>query len=167
MLPARSLLALVVGAAVLALAACGTGGGQSAATQTGSGPGPGAIGFAKCMRGHGVPQFPDPGNAAPAGSSISILGAHLPANTNINAPAFHSALDMCMKAFRAGHPRPPVSAAQKAAALKFAQCMRTHGVPHFPDPRFPPGGGIGIGEPAGVSATSPSFLHAQQMCGNP
>ena len=52
-----------------------------------------------------------------------------------------------MKQFLAAHPRPPLSAAQKAAALKFAQCMRAHGVPHFPDPRFPAGGGIAIATP--------------------
>ena len=163
----RLLLAPAVGAATLALAACGSGGGPIASAQTGSGPGPGAVAFAKCMRGHGVPQFPDPGGPPPAGSSVSILGAALPPTINIKSPAFRSALSTCMKQFLAAHPRPPLSAAQKAAALKFAQCMRAHGVPHFPDPRFPAGGGIAIAGPVGVDANAPAFQHAQQVCGQP
>ena len=143
------------------------GGGVSASAQTGSGPDPETVTFAKCMRGHGVPQFPDPGGGPRAASSISILGAHLPANTNIHAPAFQAALDTCMKQFLGAHPRPPVSAAEKAAALKFAHCIRTHGVPGYPDPTFPAGGGIAIGGPAGVTPDSPAFQHARKACGNP
>jgi len=156
----------MLGAAAMALTACGSGGGPSASAQTGSGPGPGAVIFAKCMRGHGVPQFPDPGGTPPAGSSVSILGAALPSTVNIKAPAFQAALNTCMKRFLAAHPRPPLSAAKKASALKFAQCMRTHGVPDFPDPRFPPGGGIAIATPPSVTPSSPAFRHAQQACGN-
>ena len=151
----------------LAVAACGGGGGTSASAQTGSGPGQGTVTFAKCMRGHGVPQFPDPGAPAPAGSSISILGAQLPPTIDIKAPAFRSALNTCMNRFLAAHPRPPVSAARKAGVLKFAECMRAHGVPNFPDPKFPAGGGIAIGSPPSVAANSPAFEHAQQVCGNP
>ena len=163
----RLLLAPAVGAATLALAACGSGGGPIASAQTGSAPGPGAVAFAKCMRGHSVPQFPDPGGPPPAGSSVSILGAALPPTINIKSPAFRSALSTCMKQFLAAHPRPPLSAAQKAAALRFAQCMRAHGVPHFPDPRFPAGGGIAIAGPVGNDSNSPAFQHAQQVCGQP
>jgi hypothetical protein len=119
------------------------------------------------MRSHGVPQFPDPGNAPPTGSTISILGAHLPPSINIRSPAFRSALTICMKRFLAGHPRPPVSAAQKAAALKFARCVRAHGVPHFPDPRFPAGGGIAIPGVPDSNPNAPALQHAQQVCGNP
>jgi hypothetical protein len=164
----RSALAPAAGAAALALAACGgSGGGPSASAQTGSGPSPGAVTFAKCMRGHGVPEFPDPGGPAPAGSSVSILGASLPPTIDVNAPAFRSALDTCMKQFLAAHPRPPVSAAKKAAVLKFAQCMRAHGVPDFPDPKFPANGGIALGTGAEIDPNSPAFQQAQQVCGNP
>ncbi|MGH2896938.1 MAG: hypothetical protein ACRDPM_27225, partial [Solirubrobacteraceae bacterium] len=149
------------------LTACGSGGGPSASAQTGSGPGPGTVTFAKCMRGHGVPQFPDPGGSRPAGSSVSILGAALPPTININAPAFQSALNTCMKQFTAAHPRPPLSAARKAAVLKFARCMRAHGVPQFPDPTFPANGAIAIRAPVGVDPSSPAFQHAQQACGTP
>jgi hypothetical protein len=119
------------------------------------------------MRTHGVPQFPDPGGPRPTGSSVAILGAQLPPTINIKAPAFRSALTTCMKQFNAAHPRPPLSAAQKAAAVKFSRCMRAHGVPDFPDPKFPAGGGIGFMTPVGAAPTSPAFEHAQQVCGRP
>jgi hypothetical protein len=158
-------MAPLAATAALALAACGSGTGTSAPAQTGSGPSPEAMAFATCMRGHGVPQFPDPGGRPRTGSSISILGSRLPPNTNIKAPAFQSALKVCMRRLLAGHPRPPVSAARKASILKAAGCMRTHGVPNFPDPKFPPGGGIGIATPPGVGPSSPAFQHAVQVCG--
>lgn len=154
-------------AAMLALAACGSGAGPVASAQTGSGPGPGAVTFAKCMRTHGVSQFPDPGGPAPPGSSVSILGAKLPPSINVNAPTFQSALKTCMKPLLAQHPRPKLTAAQKAAALKFSECMRAHGVPHFPDPQFANDGRIGLGIGPGADPNSPSFRHAQQVCGNP
>ena len=154
-------------AATLAIAACGSGGGPIASAQTGSQPGPGTVTFARCMRGHGVPEFPDPGGPAPSGSSISILGAHLPATTDINAPAFRSALNTCMKRLLAAHPRPPMSAAQKAGFLRFSRCMRAHGVPNFPDPRFSANGSVGLGPGPGTDPNSPAFQHAEQVCGNP
>jgi hypothetical protein len=47
--------------------------------------------------------------------------------------------------------------------LKFADCMRSHGVPNFPDPG---GGGGGIQIPAGsgINPFSPAFKAAQQDC---
>ena len=165
-----SRLVLVVTAvtAGLAITACGAGGGGPiAAAQSGSGPAPGAVTFAKCMRGHGVPQFPDPGGPPPAGSHITLLDSQLPGTSDIHAPVFQAALKVCMKQFLGGHPRPPVSAAQKAAALKFAECMRADGVRNFPDPKFPGNRGIAIEAPAGVDASGPAYEHAQQVCGNP
>ena len=56
-----------------------------------------------------------------------------------------------------------------AAAIAFAKCMRSNGVPNFPDPTFQtgPGGGLGvrIGGP-GIDPSSPAFKSAQQACGS-
>ncbi|HZO77423.1 MAG TPA: hypothetical protein VFB39_05215 [Solirubrobacteraceae bacterium] len=46
------------------------------------------------------------------------------------------------------------------AGLKFADCMRSHGVSNFPDPSH--GGGIQI--PNGVNPSSPAFQAAQNAC---
>jgi hypothetical protein len=50
----------------------------------------------------------------------------------------------------------------EAAGLKFADCMRSHGVPNFPDPG--PGGGIQINSDSGINSQSPAFQSAQNAC---
>jgi hypothetical protein len=46
--------------------------------------------------------------------------------------------------------------------LKFADCMRSHGVPNFPDPSA--GGGINISSGSGINPFSPAFKAAQNAC---
>jgi len=46
--------------------------------------------------------------------------------------------------------------------IKFADCMRSHGVQHFPDPS--PGGGIQIPDNSGINPRSPAFQSAQNAC---
>jgi hypothetical protein len=62
-------------------------------------------------------------------------------------------------------PKSDASASQDTAGLKFAQCMRANGVPHFPDPG---GGGGGfkfqLNAGAGVNPSSPAFQAAQVKC---
>jgi hypothetical protein len=52
------------------------------------------------------------------------------------------------------------SAGRHDPALEFAACMRSHGVPNFPDPSR--GGGIQI--PSGVNPRAPAFQAAQSAC---
>ncbi len=46
--------------------------------------------------------------------------------------------------------------------LKFSQCMRSHGVPNFPDPSS--GGGIQINSSSGINPFSPAFKAAHATC---
>ncbi|HWE10302.1 MAG TPA: hypothetical protein VG325_13190 [Solirubrobacteraceae bacterium] len=48
------------------------------------------------------------------------------------------------------------------ASLAFSACMRSHGVPNFPDPSA--GGGIQIQAGSGLNPFSPSFRAAQAGC---
>ncbi len=48
-----------------------------------------------------------------------------------------------------------------AQQLSFARCMRSHGVPSFPDPQ--PNGNLNISG-TGVDKGSPQFNHAMQAC---
>jgi len=50
-----------------------------------------------------------------------------------------------------------------SSALAFASCMRSHGVPSFPDPSGG-GGGIQLGA-TGVNPQSPAFKSARKACG--
>jgi hypothetical protein len=56
---------------------------------------------------------------------------------------------------------PGGAAASGGPLLKYAQCMRAHGVPTFPDPRAT--GGLVI--PNSINTDSPAFRSAQQACG--
>ncbi len=64
-------------------------------------------------------------------------------------------------------PSPAQQAQMQAQALKFSACMRSHGVPSFPDPQFS-GGHVGIriqgGPGTGLDPRSPIFQAAQKAC---
>ena len=145
--------ALVSVSCVLALSACGFSDRPSSAAATGSGDAL-ALKFADCMRSHGVPNFPDPGK--PVGGQGSPI--------NTQAPAVQSAGQKCDKLTHNPEPKgSPASESQRRAALANAQCMRTHGVPAFPDPTFPSTGGMSVNL-AGLNPQSPAFKHAQGAC---
>jgi hypothetical protein len=50
--------------------------------------------------------------------------------------------------------------------LAFARCMRSHGVPSFPDPTFSASGAMRRAQ-AGVNLDSPAFDQAKAACGGP
>jgi hypothetical protein len=145
--PVAVLTAAVAGIALLA--ACG---GGSSKGQAASGPSDKALAFAQCMRSHGVPAFPDPGK--PVGNDVDG-----------NSPQFLRASKLCDKL---GHnPQGQLTAARQqqllSQGLKFAMCMRQHGLPGFPDPTAPPGGGISFNVPSNVSQ-SPQFQTSMKIC---
>jgi hypothetical protein len=55
------------------------------------------------------------------------------------------------------------SDAQLAAGLAYTQCMRSHGVPNFPDPSLTPSGGYGF-RTTGINPQSAVFQGALQAC---
>jgi hypothetical protein len=116
------------------------------------------LALAKCMRAHGVTDFPDPGS--PGGGRLIVQPG------GSDAPALRGAMQACRKYAPAGLARSEkISASAKRAALGEAACMRSHGVPNFPDPSFPTTGGIVTNLPKGVNFASPAFQAAQHTCG--
>jgi len=101
------------------------------------------------MRSHGVPSFPDPtSSGAPAHAG---RGAK-------DSPAFQSASQAC-RSLQAGIAAvKPIT--KVARQLRYAECMRAHGVSDFPDPL--PGGGFDI--PSAVDAQSRTFTAADRAC---
>jgi len=127
-----------------------------------------ALAFSKCIRAHGIAGFPDPGANIP-GPNNSIGGIEIPPTINIQSPAFQTAQNACRGQFSAVFSRqgkPGTTAAMKASLIAHAQCMRTHGVPSYLDPTFPPGGGIAVTDPPGVDLQSPAYQHASAQCGD-
>ncbi|MGA3353975.1 MAG: hypothetical protein ABSD85_12430 [Acidimicrobiales bacterium] len=115
------------------------------------------LAYAQCMRAHGVPNFPDPTLTSHA---VSFGAGH---NINQDSPQFVSASTTCKRLVPDGGP-PSTAQLQAAIArlLKNAQCMRTHGVPNFPDP-IVSAHNIGIFL-KGVDPNSPGFQAAQRTC---
>lgn len=166
----RTALALIsVLCTAAGLAACG----GSAASGGGTGTSARAsaaqfLQFSKCMRAHGLPKFPDPDSHG----GISLTPG---SGLNPQSPAFQAAQKACRPKLPGGGPgtiRP--SKRQVAAALVFARCMRSHGMPNFPDPlqSAPAGSGPIVSlqgmlfKPGpGMDPRSPAFQQAAAHCG--
>ncbi|MGO9977128.1 MAG: hypothetical protein ACLP01_30860 [Solirubrobacteraceae bacterium] len=118
---------------------------SSTASSTKSNP----LAFAECMRKHGLPDFPDP---------TSSGQLQLPNGLTTNSPAYQAAAKHCGSLI--GGETAPKAITQtpqmQATALELAQCMRSHGVPNFPDGP--------ITKSSGINENSPAFQRAFQSC---
>ena len=131
-----------------------------------------ALAYSRCMRSHGVTDFPDPsGNG-----SLSYQGA-------TSSPAFTSAQTACASLQprkvipNSGNETPRQAAREQAKLLRWANCMRDHGYPGLPDPKIgtpqpTPGYGTVLGSGAAYlqipdlyDAHSQAFLTAATACG--
>jgi hypothetical protein len=173
-------LAVLVAAAAIGLAACGSGAttpqvaslgthgdGSGTSPATGSSTAPKGSPaqlldeWAACIRRHGDPSQADPVIDAnkviqittPAGPDAQQLGQEA---SNGIGPCGSYVL-AASRDLRGNQPAPPpLSMAQQ---LKYAQCMRAHGVPKFPDPNG--SGGTNIGN---LDPTGPVFQNADKLC---
>jgi predicted amidohydrolase YtcJ len=140
----------LAGAALLT--ACSDGAAPASAAQTSYQK---MVAYSQCMRSHGEPGFPDP---QPNGNLL------LDQNDHINGALMNSANKACQHLMPKSK---PMSAAQQrqvtARALRFVACMRSHGIPSFPDPVVN-AQGIEFQGPAGVRPGSPVYNKAQQAC---
>jgi hypothetical protein len=88
----------------------------------------GMLAFSRCMRSHGVPNFPDPNSSgALPKRQIDQLAA--------SSPQFPPAHRACEHLLPNGG-QPTQTQVQQAwnDMRNFARCMRSHGVPNWPDP---------------------------------
>lgn len=157
----RALAALGATAASLALAACGSGSsssGSGAATAADN-----ALKFSRCMRQHGVKNFPDP----------ELSGGHakltFKAGPGSTSPQTVEAAQAACRHFQAAsEPKltPQERVAREEDVLRFARCMREHGVNIHASTQ---GGGVQIRLQAhdtsgGPNPESPAFQSAQKAC---
>jgi hypothetical protein len=141
-----------------------SGGAATSATVTKPPPTPSPLAFAKCMRAHGVPNYPDPvalGRIASVRVTQAAPSGGFTANPN--SPAYRSASNDCRPLADAQRVTQAGQTELLAAQLKFAVCMRAHGVPNFQDPTS--SGEIGDnGATGGVNPSSPAFEGAEEQC---
>lgn len=121
---------------------------------------------ARCMRSHGVPDYPDPRVInQPGRQGIGIVA---PASM-AGSPAFRAAERACKGVLPdPGNKNSAQQAAQQRAhaqvVLAFARCLRTHGEPDFPDPSASGQLTLTTVRAAGVDLQAPSFLTAARAC---
>jgi hypothetical protein len=144
---------IIIATTVLVLAGCGGGtplagsGGTSRAARPSSAPS--AVGYSVCMRSHGVPNFPDPTTNGP------VLKAD-PQQLGVSTARYELARQGCQ------HSLPNTGTTQEqqqetqcmtsgtcsqatvqswlTGLRALAMCLRSHGVPTWPDPVLTPQG---------------------------
>ena len=142
----------------------GSGGGTPESNETSAANQQKMVKFAQCMRTHGEPEFPEPTEGR---IQIHSQNGHGP---NPESSQFQAAEKACSKYAPArAAPSPAQQAKMQEQALKFSACMRTHGVPNFPDPKFSSSGGgvrvqLKVGSSGGINPSSPQFQAAQKAC---
>ncbi len=128
-----------------------------------SSPGSQVVAYSACMRSHGVPNFPDP-KISTNGNAVKVAIGVTPAITG--NPNFKSAQQACSKLLPGGGPgagsNHQITPQEQSQYLKAAACIRSHGIPNFPDPTFS-GGGVHIAH-QGLNESSPAFKAAVQAC---
>jgi hypothetical protein len=114
--------------------------------------------YAKCMRSHGIHDFPDPTTSPGGGASIETHGGP-GSDLGGNNPAFKAAQRSCHSLLPGGSQTPAASADKIAAEVKWAHCMRAHGLPSFPDPN-----GQGALDSSRFDESTPAFASASKAC---
>ncbi len=121
----------------------------------------GGSAFSACMRAHGVASFPDP-------DSSGKFQAQFGPGTGMDpsSPRFKSAQDACRKLLPGGGaPSPQQQARLVQALVKYSACMRSHGLPKFPDPTVGPNQGmVLVGPGSGIDPNSPKLQAADRAC---
>jgi hypothetical protein len=154
--------AAMVGICALALLGACSGSPASAgsgAAPTGGGPANAPlVAFSRCVRSHGVPNFPDPQAGA---SNAKFPGAH---QLRVSSSQLSTAENACQRLLPAGlddqFPPSEVPLLLRGM-LPFSSCMRSHGVPNFPDPAVDSEGRPIF--PLSTHGISLAYSHSQQF----
>jgi len=142
----------VAAVAVVVIVLAGCGGSPEATVSHTSG----AVSFSRCMRSHGVLDYPDP-------NSSGVIPKVALTRLGVSSSQFQSAQHACAHLLpNGGRPTQAVQQQVKEEAVKFSKCIRRHGIPGFPDP----GSDGRIPDPASshIDQGSPQFERANQAC---
>ena len=170
-------VATVIGTAVLAAGCGGSPSGPSGSglgTTAGGSPGSQpvsratvfihALAFAQCMRTHGEPNFPAP--ISKNGSVHETITAG--SGVDPNSPQFTAARNACKHLLpdngaSAPSPGQTLTLPERTDYLEAAACMRSHGVPDFPDPTFQ-GDSVTFNSQTPIDTNSPAYESALATC---
>jgi hypothetical protein len=155
-----AVVSTVMAAALLA-AACG-----GSSSSTGSGGSPHAAGsansqalaYSRCVRSHGVPDFPDPDSSGQIPKEAIVRAFRAVGDSRAKAATY-----ACANLNPYGQASPILTVQEQQDYLKAAACMRSHGISNFPDPTFP-GGRVNLPVLSSLDTKSPQFTQAEQTC---
>jgi hypothetical protein len=179
----RLMIALSVVAIAVAVGACGSSASNSSssvAAAGGSGSTAGSttarLNLAKCFRAHGI-NVSDSGTSTTGGGGGG--GGIFRALRNYPRAEIQAATKACQQYLSAAFPAATLTPAQRAERtqelVKYAACMRSHGV-NIPDPTTtgggPGGGGFGFGAGGGAAGgtsfrsllNTPAYKTANTAC---
>jgi hypothetical protein len=140
---ARTAAAIITAALAVLATACsgqpsatGSGGSSSArgpasSSATGGSVNSQLVAFSHCVRSRGVPNFPDP---QPGADNAKFPGAQ---QLGVSSSQLSRAENACQHLLPAGidDQFPPAEVPLLLTGMRrFSQCMRSHGVPNWPDP---------------------------------
>jgi hypothetical protein len=159
------LLAAAITAAVLGLAACGGGsggssnaGGSTSSQSTYSQ----LVAFSRCVRSHGVLNYPYPNSS---GKLPDVTSQQL----GVSNSQYQAATQACGHLLPNGGNGPTQADLQQQwdDMANFARCMRSHGVPDWPDPTgrpARPGRPFFNLQPLGIDPNSPQISTKIHEC---
>jgi hypothetical protein len=119
-----------------------------------------AVAFARCMRSERVPNWPDPNS-----SGVFDKAKLTPEKLGASSARVQAAQNACDHLLPSGGSGPNLARLrqERAQGLQFSRCVRSHGVPNFPDPAS--GGRIPDPATVGINQGSPKFEAANRACG--
>lgn len=121
------------------------------------------LAFARCMRSHGVPNWPDP-------NSSGVFPKRTSQQLGVSGSQFQAAEKACQHLLPigplppGGQPTPTELRVMESDALSFARCMRSHGVTTWPDYTLRDGIPIFDLHQTSIAPNSPQIVSKQLRC---
>lgn len=162
--PRRARVAAVItvmAAAALLTAACS---GSPSSTGSGSSLSAGgsansqALAYSRCVRSHGVPDFPDPDSNGQIPKEAVVRALR-----GVSESRATAATNACANLNPSGQGSPTLTAQEQQDYLRAADCMRSHGIANFPDPVFS-SGSVHFPITSSIDTNSTRFTQAKQTC---
>jgi hypothetical protein len=119
-----------------------------------------ALAFARCMRANGVTNFPDPDAK---GEFNKVVMSQLAASNS----HYQTASSSCAHLFPSMSDKSPSQLLLQQIAndeAKFVRCMRSHGVPKWPNPVLQEGRLVFDSQAVGIDPNSPKIAAKMQAC---
>jgi hypothetical protein len=140
--------AAIIAMAALALLAAACGGNPSSTGSSGSSnAGRSAnsqvgINYANCMRSHGVPKYLDPSSSNELADGLPKVSLQ---QLEVSSSQYQAAQNACAHLLPNNGQQTQAQSQQDLSAMRrYAQCMRSHGVPTWPDPTYDSAAGWGF-----------------------